>query len=279
MKVGLKKRGRTVKMFGLNLSVRTTLTYFLISAVWIILSDRVVDLISVDQEMVTFLSSIKGMFFVVTTSILLLVLINRDLNKRNTIILELNSLLQTKDELNRELHHRIKNNLQTIISLIGLEPGAGALIEEFRFRLSNRLMAMKSVFNVVYDLENLNHLSLAKVLAEYKVERGQDLVIEPQGWSVNLNIEAVVPLILALDSLLDPWTRQYPNAQFEIRFLSDREICLSDLVTSDHWLPEIPSDEIVQVLLGSIQAVCRPEVGVGLRIELKPTGGLNPTAS
>lgn len=60
----------------------------------------------------------------------------------------------------REIHHRIKNNLQQVLSLLGFQP----IPEETRRVLERRVAAMVAVHEQMYRSENLGHIDLADFL-------------------------------------------------------------------------------------------------------------------
>lgn len=75
--------------------------------------------------------------------------------------LKIESQNREKNILIQELHHRVKNNLQTISSLIGMqlmsiasEEGKNALQET-----SRRIMSMSQVHEILYSSDSLLHIS------------------------------------------------------------------------------------------------------------------------
>ena len=60
-----------------NNALRIAVYYLIIGAIWILLSDRFVDLLSSDHAVITNLQTYKGWGFIIITSILLFFLIYR----------------------------------------------------------------------------------------------------------------------------------------------------------------------------------------------------------
>jgi len=182
---------------------RITLIYAVFASLWIVLSDRAITLFTDSVDILTTYASIKGLFFVTITSIMLFVLIRNEIARRNGIIADLNKLLVVKEDLIRELHHRVWNNIQVIIGVLGLETRDADFSAQAKARIVNRLLSMRSVYNVVYNYENMKEISLGNVLAEYeRVESRKIRIIDPVA-STPLPIETLVTLLLILDVVLE----------------------------------------------------------------------------
>jgi len=81
--------------------------------------------------------------------------------------LQLTQALAHKDTIVRELHHRVKNNLQTITSLLQLRARAcgGALATQLD-ELSGRMRALSAVQMRIYETEQFDRVDFAAVLSE-----------------------------------------------------------------------------------------------------------------
>ncbi|NLJ46401.1 MAG: hypothetical protein GX430_07555, partial [Treponema sp.] len=146
-------------------AIRITLIYIAVASLWILLSDRAVSLVTDDVGSLTFYSSVKGLFYVTVTGLMLFLMIRKEISVRNDVIRELNRTLEVKGELIHELHHRIGNNIQVILGVLGLETREGDFSAEAKDRIVHRLLAMRSVYDIVYDYEDMREISLRKVLA------------------------------------------------------------------------------------------------------------------
>jgi len=107
-----KKRFSTFRIVG---------GYLLFGVLWIIFSDNVLMMISPNPQFYQELQTYKGLFYVVATAVLLLGLVKREFRIRDAIQIQLENSLEIRAELSRELHHRVKNNLQLIRSLLNLQ--------------------------------------------------------------------------------------------------------------------------------------------------------------
>lgn len=123
----------------------------------------------------------------------------------------INRALAEKEILLREIHHRVKNNLQFISSLLGLQSehisdsrALGALQEG-----QDRVKSMALIHQDLYQDENLTGVDMKKYFTKliralfdsYNIRRGQielDLQIE----ELNLDVDSVIPIGLILNELV-----------------------------------------------------------------------------
>jgi two-component sensor histidine kinase len=123
---------------------------------------------------------------------------NRSLAAKNNII---STSLKEKELLLNEIHHRVKNNLQVISSLLNLQskyiedPSALEAIKEGR----NRVNSMSLIHQHLYGKENL-----AKIDVRFYLEKLSDSLF--QSYNINRNrvqlITEVEPLTLDIDILI-----------------------------------------------------------------------------
>jgi two-component sensor histidine kinase len=102
--------------------------YLLFGLLWIVLSDRFVAGIAPSPELLTSFQTYKGWFFVVISSLLLFGALRvyaarkrRALSAAMTAEAQARRSVQDKEQLISELHHRVKNNLQVLISMLRLD--------------------------------------------------------------------------------------------------------------------------------------------------------------
>lgn len=140
-------------------SLRITVIYLLISALWIIFSDNLVSLLFEDPEFIATVQTYKGLFFVSVTGLLLYFLI------RNSTVSIVNSrerlkqILRQKQTLLSELHHRVKNNLAIIAGLIELQ--SDNLENEKKDILKTtqyRIYSLANIQELLFQEENLNRV-------------------------------------------------------------------------------------------------------------------------
>lgn len=184
-------------------AIRITLVYLAVASLWILLSDRAVALFTEDVASLTLYSSIKGLFYVSVTGLMLFLMIRKEIAARNRVISDLNKTLEVKGELIRELHHRIGNNIQVILGVLGLETREGDFSAAAKDRIVHRLLAMRSVYDVVYDYEDMRDISLRNVLSAYEGTASRNVRVDESFPEAALPIETMVTLLLVLDMVLE----------------------------------------------------------------------------
>ncbi len=86
-----------------DISLKITVIYLITGAVWILLSDKMLNLLVRDLEMVTFFSLVKGWLYVAITGILIYFLINNSLRQLKKTELELKQSVNDFSEANGKL--------------------------------------------------------------------------------------------------------------------------------------------------------------------------------
>jgi PAS domain S-box-containing protein len=135
----------------------------------------------------------------------------RDITQRKEAEAQIQASLREKEVLLKEIHHRVKNNLQVTSSLLRLQ---GAHIQDPRARemfadSQHRIRSMALVHEKLYQSSDLSRIhfgdyarSLAGLLfRSYGMEQGR-VVLEVEGDEVFLSVETAVPCGLILNELL-----------------------------------------------------------------------------
>lgn len=144
----------------------------------------------------------------------------QDITRQKAVEAQLRCSLEEKDALVHELHHRVKNNLQVVTSLLYLQslaasPDASAVLDECRGRI--RSMAL------VHE-----HLCLSREvsridMADFIFKLGEEMThvfahrrvgIRVLGGGMHLNIEHAAPVALLVNEVLTNALKYaYPNAE------------------------------------------------------------------
>jgi PAS domain S-box-containing protein len=151
--------------------------------------------------------------------------------------------LAEKEALLREVHHRVKNNLQVITSLLNLQAqqleskAVLTLFEETR----NRVQSIASIHELLYRSE---HVAAIDIIA-YARQLAPDLVrfyglehrieVEVAGGNVTLDLERAVPYGLLLNELVTNACKHAfpPSQKGRIRLLFRRDADQIELTVSD----------------------------------------------
>lgn len=134
-----------------------------------------------------------------------------DISDRKQIEAHLTAALAEKEVLLKEIHHRVKNNLQVISSLLHLQAQTlqdPSLKEIFR-ECQNRVESMSLIHKTLYNSMNLGQINLADyirnlashLLASYQIRPSQiQLQTELQG--IGLNLDQAIPCGLIINELV-----------------------------------------------------------------------------
>ncbi len=139
------------------------------------------------------------------------VLVFRDITERRNQELSIQRSLEEKESLLKEIHHRVKNNLQVINSLLGLQEYKvknkefSSLIQESQ----NRIRTMALVHEKIYRSESLAAIDLGEYLSElgeflfhaYFSEK-QKVVFKHDTESVVVSIDVAVTCGLLINEII-----------------------------------------------------------------------------
>jgi PAS domain S-box-containing protein len=144
-----------------------------------------------------------------------------DITERQRLENELKASVAEKEVLLREIHHRVKNNLMVVTSLIkmqanqSVEPDAIALFRDLR----NRVLAMTMVHEDLYQTENLARIDFGAYL--HRLTQGirqsfapAAVALRVRANGVILDVEHAIPCGLIVAELVtNALNHAFPNAQ------------------------------------------------------------------
>jgi len=134
-----------------------------------------------------------------------------DIDRRKQSEASLLSTLKQKDALLREVHHRVKNNLQILVSLLGLEADRPASSEHMAVlhEFAARVHAMAQIHELVYhsaDLSRVDMLEYTRLTADNLYHNCKtcfgtvDYTIE--GEALPLGLDQAIPCGLLISEIL-----------------------------------------------------------------------------
>lgn len=119
--------------------------------------------------------------------------------------------LADRETLLREIHHRVKNNLQVVSSLLSIQ---GREIEDDQARRAvnesrNRVHSMALIHQFLYGEQHLNTIEMTEyvdqlsrsLLATYQVDQSQ-ISIKSEVETMRLDVDTAIPLGLILNELI-----------------------------------------------------------------------------
>ena len=141
----------------------------------------------------------------------LIILTVQDITERITADKQIQHSLKEKEILLREIHHRVKNNLQTISSLLDLQAESikdSAALEAFRSSQS-RIRSMALIHERLYKSENLSRIKAQEYIknltdyleATYDSQAG-NIKLKTNVQNILLNLDTAIPCGLIINELV-----------------------------------------------------------------------------
>ncbi|MBP8214806.1 MAG: PAS domain S-box protein [Propionivibrio sp.] len=183
-----------------------------------------------------------------------------DISERLRTQQRLEDALHEKTVLLNEVHHRVKNNLQVVTSLLNLqaEHAADPHVRAILGESCGRVKAMSLTHQLLYQRKDFSHLDLAEYLqrlvqsirASYRVAGGRiELLLDLPGEGLHLDLERSIPCGLLINELLtNAFKHAFPaerSGKVMVRLVeeSGEQICLS---VSDDGIGLPPDSELAQ---------------------------------
>jgi len=109
---------------------------------------------------------------------------------------ELNHAVETKELLLKEVHHRVKNNLQIILSIIRLQNDEveDKEVSEKFINLENRINAISHTYNMLLIKNDLEEIDMKEYIDSLLSDVHETLNTKGQQIDISTDIDAVVPL-------------------------------------------------------------------------------------
>ena len=146
-----------------------------------------------------------------------------DITRRKGAEFALKKSLNEKEVLLREIHHRVKNNMQVISSLLNLQSRGidDPALEKVFHESQTRVRAMAMIHEVLYDSGDLSAIDLAayvkklaRSLIRFYGAGGDRVHIEVKAEKVFLGIDDTVPCGLVINELLSNSLKYaFPNGR------------------------------------------------------------------
>ncbi len=134
-----------------------------------------------------------------------------EISSRKTAESTVKKSLEEKEVLLREIHHRVKNNMQVILSLLSLQ--ASNIDDERLHKMfqesQSRVRAMALIHEILYDSDDLSSIDLRKYVSRlatsltrmYGADAGQ-VRLNVESDDITLRIDDMVPCGLAISELI-----------------------------------------------------------------------------
>lgn len=156
-------------------------------------------------------ASILGLFCVLTFTLTILRLRNQKNKKLADSLVQINQQNKEKDLLLKEIHHRVKNNLQVITSLLSLQSYniADPTTKELFSQSQHRINSMAMIHEMLYqsnDFSKINYKNyleqlLDKLISSFK-GNNHNIQVDLDVPKFFLNIDTAVPLGLLINEII-----------------------------------------------------------------------------
>ncbi|WP_061205754.1 sensor histidine kinase [Leptospira santarosai] len=120
----------------------------------------------------------------------------------------LNAYIEEKNELIKEIHHRVRNNLQVLCGLADLHRNKEENSKNVLFEFQNRILTMSEVHNFMYKADNYHRIEFSGVMDKI-IENVRKKYEDSTAKIVNVSekillpIETAIPCAMILNELLN----------------------------------------------------------------------------
>jgi PAS domain S-box-containing protein len=218
----------------------------------------------------------------------------RDVTERVEAENRIEAALREKEVLLKEVHHRVKNNLQIVSSLLQLQAGSqeGAAVRELLADSQDRIRSMALIHEKLYQHHDFARIDFADylrgLLAVLSASHGTAARLDIDAESLWLDIDQAVPAGLIVNELVtNSWKHAFPGGRegcIRVRFAAEGERRLR-LEVADDGIGLAPGADpeqsrslglrLVRLLAGQLEAELRfsgpPGFGCSLVFERTTT--------
>jgi two-component system, sensor histidine kinase PdtaS len=192
-------------------AIRIALIYMIVGLVWIFFSDRHLQILFPTLVEYHYYQTLKGWFFVISTGALIYFLLNREFGKKDKIEAELQRNLEEKKILLNEIHHRVKNNLNSIISFLYIQKENFTdkeLTDQFAIAI-NRIYSMALIHEQLYKSSSFDSIDIRFLVPEL-ISNIRNIDSEATGnvefsieiGDVFLNINKAIPCAIIINEVV-----------------------------------------------------------------------------
>lgn len=215
-----------MKLFDQLNAFKITLIYVLAGFLWIYLTDVLVAFFYIDAVHVQrIVQTTKGFFFVSLSALLIYLLVKRHKTEIERVeklkIESLQKHLKEKNTLLAEVHHRVKNNLAIISSLLHLQSeNAPESAKEITRVNVGRIKSMALIHELLYQSEDFSMIDMKHYLSKLVgmissifLKKKDSVIIKCEELdSIELDITIAIPVgIIANEVLTNAYQHAFSN--------------------------------------------------------------------
>jgi len=168
-----------------------------------------------------------------------------DITERKQTEEKIQASLAEKETLLKEVHHRVKNNMQIISSLLRMQARKfkDSNFAEILIDSQNRIQSMALVYNKLYQSENLSQINMADYIRELiagliRSYSAKSLIITPRVKTSNiiLGMDIAIPCGLVINELVTN------SIKYAFPLSKSGEVAVSIRESGYHYLEILVSD-------------------------------------
>lgn len=213
-----------------------------------------------------------------------------DITERKQAVEQIKTSLNEKEVLLKEIHHRVKNNMQVITSLLNLQArtiGDSHALSVFQDS-QNRVKSMALIHETLYQSKDLSRINFAEYLKKLVAHVSRSYHLRPEAVKINvkvddvlLSIDTAVPCGLIINELASNALKYaFPSPRAgEINITFHRTdgryvLCVSDTGVGlpKDFDPEVSKSlgmKLVHMLTSQLSGEIACRNGVGTSFEIK----------
>ncbi len=207
-----------------------------------------------------------------------------DISERKKANDALHSALLEKEVLLREIHHRVKNNLQVMSSLMSLQADTvdNEQVRQSFLEMQTRVQTMALIHEELYQAKNLSRVNLADYIGRLAASLGQGYLLNPNvSLEVDvedafLGVDTAIPCGLIVNELVsNAFKYAFPDnrsGEVQIRLHSNAEGNFN-LTVRDNGIGLPVSLDIYRTETLGMQLVTILAAQMGSQLELEIDGG------
>jgi two-component sensor histidine kinase len=194
--------------------------------------------------------------------------------------------LDEKDRLMREIHHRVKNNLQVISSMVSMQqrsitdPGARGVLQDIRQRIG----ALALVYRTLYQGSNLQRVDLKGFLEELTAQlivsesiRGEMVDTDLRADSLSIDPDRLAPLALfAVEAITNAQKHAFHGrgGELKVHFKVSDETARLEISDSGGGDPEAALTRLRKGVGETLMSAFARQLGGAASFTTNPSGGL-----
>ena len=149
-----------------------------------------------------------------------IVSIHTDITERKNAEKELKAALDSKDMLMKEIHHRVKNNLQIIQSLVSIQAmSISNEAKDYLDKVENRIKTIAMIHERLYQSNELSHIEASEYFQSLASQIYHSINISPSMLNLKvdvleiyLDVNIIVPCGLIINELVtNAFKHAFPN--------------------------------------------------------------------